>query len=260
MAGSVLRTLLNKTEDNPILLKNNPGYLANLKSLKKSDQLRLWKGSWTVTVDSEGYFKREWLHMVDHAPSNLKLVRGWDLASSPEPSEGSSANPDYTVGCLVGKDMKTGHFYILDVNRFRKSSSEVIEEMIRTAKTDGIDDCVQCIAKDPGAAGAFFASFLTRTLVEHGITPKVLTVSGHKNKLTRFKPFATLAESGNVFCVKGVWNKDFFRELEEFTGGERNKKDDQVDAVADAFTVLMQQHTMPIFTLPSLTRESPLPT
>lgn len=246
-------------EDNPILLKNNPGYLANLKSLKKADQLRLWKGSWTITTESEGYFKREWLHMVDTVPDNLMLVRAWDLASSPEPPEGSAASPDYSVGALAGKDLKTGHFYILDINRFRKSSNEVIEEMVRTAKNDGVEDCVQCITKDPGAAGAYFASFLTRTLVEHGITPKVLTMSGHKNKLTRFKPFATLAESGSVFCLKAAWNKDFFRELEEFQGGERNKKDDQVDAIADAFSVLMKQYTAPVFVLPNLTRDSPLP-
>lgn len=74
--------------------------------------------------------------------------------------------------------------------------------------------------------------------------PKVLTMSGHKNKLSRFLPFASLAEAGNVFCLKAPWNKEFFVELERFTGGTRGQHDDQVDAVADATSVLIKQNTI----------------
>ena len=244
-------------EDNPILLKNNKGYLANLKSLKKVDQLRLWKGSWTAREESAGVFKREWVRMIGSYPQDLQLVRCWDLASSPEPSEGAYGNPDYSVGVLMGRS-KAGHYYILDVNRFRKRTNDVIEEIIKTAHRDGTDDTKVVITKDPGAAGAHFASFLTRTLIEHGISPKLLTMSGHKNKLSRFLPFCALAESGNVSCLIGAFNEDFFYELESFTGGARNLKDDQVDATADCVEVLMKQSVFPSFVLPQMTRPSPL--
>lgn len=246
-------------EDNPVLLKNNPSYLANLKSLKKIDQLRLWKGSWTAREESAGVFKREWVKMIGTFPQNLQLVRAWDLASSPEPSEGIGGNPDYTVGVLMGRS-KAGTYYILDVVRFRARTNEVIETMIKTAHTDGVDDVTQVISKDPGAAGSHFASYLSRTLIEHGITPRILTVSGHKNKLQRFLPFCALAEGGNVSCLIAKWNDSLFDELEMFTGGVRNQKDDQVDGVADATTVLMKQSTLPSFVLPDFSKPSVLPT
>lgn len=247
-------------EDNPVLLANNPGYLANLKSLKKIDQLRLWKGSWTAREDASGPFNRDSVHIAHQAPEDLQRVRAWDFASSPEPGEHDSTggNPDYSVGVLMGRT-KGGHYYVLDVARFRKRTNEVLEEIVRIAKLDGTEDTRVVITKDPGAAGAHFAGFLTRTLVEHGITPKVLTASGHKSKMSRFLPFTALCDSGNVSVLAAPWNEKWFNELESFTGGARNLKDDQVDATADAATVLMVNNTLPSFSLPDMSRNSVVP-
>ena len=247
-------------EDNPVLLASRPDYIPFLKSLKKADQLRLWKGSWHAKETTESYFDRSWCSVVTEVPPGLEMVRAWDLAASPEPVPGvSSGDPDYSASVLMGRS-KSGQYYVLDVYRFRKRTSEVIEEIIRVAHKDGVDDVKVVITKDPGAAGAHFAQYLTRILVEHGIQPKLLVSSGHTNKLKRFQPFSTLAQSGNVSILQGPWLKEWAEELEGFTGAARGYHDDMVDATADSANALMKQSTLPTFTLPNseFQRSSPI--
>lgn len=108
--------------------------------------------------------------MVDQMPQGLQLVRAWDRHPHQNRQKECPVIPDYS-GCSHGKiegwSLITSQTFI----GFRKRSNEVIEEIIRTAKNDGLDDCQVVITKDPGAAGAYFASFLSRTLIEHGVVP-----------------------------------------------------------------------------------------
>jgi hypothetical protein len=60
-----------------------------------------------------------------------------------------------------------------------------------------------------------------------------------RSKLTRASPWSSLAESGNVFIVRGEWNKAFIDECELFPVGPH---DDQVDAVSGAYQFLVENH------------------
>lgn len=241
--------------DNPILLKNQPTYLANLKALRRIDQLRLLHGSWTAREEAAGYFKREWCELVDAPPINpISRVRAWDLAST-IPSD-TNPDPDYTAGVKMSRD-KYGTYYIEDVVRFRKRSGEVLEEIIAQASYDGRESTPVAVPRDPGQAGKGWTSYLLRSLSEHGIFAKSVD-STTTGKLTRFLPLATLAESGNLKVVKGDWNEEFFAELEAFTGKRGKIHDDQVDAAADAFKVLARELHLPVFSLPDLSRPSGL--
>jgi len=240
--------------DNPILQKKMPEYKANLLAQSRVNQLRFLKGSWTAKAEGEGFFKRDWVKFVDHPPlSPIKTVRAWDLAAT-EKSE-SNNDPDYTAGVKMSRD-KLGNYYIEDVVRFRKSTAQVIEELIRTAKVDGIDDTEVIIPKDSGAGGAAANLFFVRTLAEQGITVKSAKISGHSGKLNRFLPFASIAEAGLVYLVKGEWNEHFLTELENFIPNNRNQKDDQVDATADAFNAISKSIQVPTFILPDTSRQS----
>jgi len=243
--------------DNPILLKNNPQYLANLLSQPRVNQLRYLHGSWTARAEGSGFFRREWVEVVDHAPADFTYnrVRSWDFAAS-IPSE-SNPNPDWTAGVKMSRD-KFGYYYVEDVNRFRKLSDGVIKEVIKTAESDGLDQTVT-IPKDPGAGGKTANAFQLRTLAEHGITAKSVVVSGHSGKIARFTPFCTLAEAGFVRVVRGDWNEAWFTELELFEG-LRTQKDDQVDATADAFNTLSKSVVLPTIAVPKLEQSSPIPT
>lgn len=242
--------------DNPILLKNNPGYLANLLSQPRVNQLRFLHGSWTAKAEGSGYFNRDWIKIVDHPTVNpLGRVRSWDLAAS-IPSE-SAPNPDWTAGVKMSRS-RIGMYRIEDVNRFRKLTDGVVAEIIRTAEEDGLDDTQVTIPKDPGAGGKVANTFYLRTLAENGVAAKSVVVSGHSGKIQRFLPFCALAEAGCVEMVRGDWNEEYLAELEDFIG-DRKQKDDQVDATSDAFNTLAKQIQLPTFALPSLEKASPVP-
>lgn len=242
--------------DNPVLLKNNPGYLANLLSQPRVNQLRYLYGSWTARAEGSGFFRREWCPVVDHGPTNVhNRVRSWDLAAS-IPSE-TNPDPDWTAGVKMSRD-KYGYYYIEDVKRFRKLPDGVMKELVSTAHDDGLDECKVTIPKDPGAGGKTANGFQLRTLAENGITASSVVVSGHSGKISRFTPFCTLAESGFVRVVKGDWNEAWFTELELFEG-LRTQKDDQVDATADAFNTLCKSVVLPTIVVPNMEMNNPIP-
>lgn len=237
--------------DNPVILKNNPGYLANLLSQPRVNQLRYLHGSWTAKAEGAGFFRREWCEVIEEhelPPNMVGRVRSWDLAGSI--ASETYPNPDWTAGVKMSRD-KFGFYYIEDVQRFRKLSDGVLKAILDCANRDGKDDCTVTIPKDPGAGGKTANSFFIRTLAENGIPAKSVVVSGHSGKISRFKPFCTLAEQGMVRIVKGDWNESFLAELEDFIG-DKNQKDDQVDACSDAFNTLCKQIQLPTFAVPSL--------
>jgi predicted phage terminase large subunit-like protein len=244
--------------DNPYLLPpRNTSYLANLLAQPKVNQLKYLHGSWTAREATSGYFKREWTPIVDFPPDNpISRVRSWDFAGS----EASVAlpNPDWTAGVKMSRD-KYGIYYIEDVCRFRARTDKVLKTVVDIAHADGIEDCHVTIPMDPGAAGKTANAFYLRVLAENGVPARTCSISGHSGKVTRFKPFSALAESGSVRVVRGDWNEAFFNELEEFTG-LRTQKDDQVDATSDAFSTLARQITIPTFSLPDMSQPSPLVT
>jgi hypothetical protein len=126
--------------DNPVLLKNNPGYLANLLSQPRVNQLRYLHGSWTAKAEGAGFFRREWVRVIEPhelPPNMVGRVRSWDLAGS-IPSE-TYPNPDWTAGVKMSRD-RFGYYYIEDVERFRKLSDGVLKGILDCAQRDGKDD------------------------------------------------------------------------------------------------------------------------
>lgn len=194
--------------------------------------------------------------MIDLPPVNVvSRVRAWDLASS-VPSE-SNPDPDYTASVKISRD-RFGVYYIEDVNRFRKRTSEVIESIVSEHHADGLDTTRCVVPRDPGAGGAHFNSYLVKVLAENGIYAKSCQVSGHSGKLQRFLPLCSLAQSGYLKVLKAEWNEEFFEELENFTGG-RKGHDDMVDAASDAFNTLARELHMPVIDLPDFSKQDSIP-
>lgn len=235
---------------NPLLIKNNPMYLANLESLRRVAKERDLYGNWYVREEEAGYFKREWLGEPLRTPPKdvNNRVRAWDLAGS-IPSE-TNSNPDWTVGVLMSKDTN-GKYCIEHVERFRARHGEVLDRIVEVARRDG-DDVTIIIPKDAGQAGATAAAYHVGVLAEQGFKCKVQGTS--KSKLKRFEPASCSMEVGNFTIVQGDWNEPFFDELEAFDGlaSSRTKKDDQVDGVSDGFAVLSTMRRVPLFSLPEL--------
>lgn len=237
--------------DNPPLMEADPSYVTRLKNAPRVEMERLLLGSWYARPEETGYWKKEWITNIPQKPLKVKKrVRAWDISGS-LPSE-TYPNPDWTVGVLMSLD-EDNNYIIEDVCRFRDRYQGVFQKIVRCAKDDGADTTI-IIPADPGAAGKAYASQLVRDLADLGFYSKVKTTN--QNKLTRFAPFASVSEAGFVKLVQGEWNDAYIDELEAFDG-DRNKKDDQVDASSDAYWALSQSITLPDFKLPSFIQSNP---
>lgn len=221
--------------DNKILLKADPGYLANLKALSLVQRERLLMGNWKIRPAAGQYFKRDMFRVVHSIPDKVASVaRAWDLAATA--ISPANPNPDRTASCLMAR-LRNGQYIILDVQRRALGAADVRELMRNTAKADRAQfpGCRQIIPQDPGQAGKDQAASLVSFLA--GYSVKTHTVTG--SKITRAEPFAAQVQHGAVMIVEAPWNDDYFDELEGFPDALH---DDQVDASADAFTAVCKGH------------------
>ena len=215
-----------KVSDNPALLRVNPDYLVWLQSLPLLERERLLLGNWKIRPAAGLYFKREWCAVVDEVPTDLDVVRYWDLAAT----EKTALNdPDWTVGVKLGRD-RGGGYWLLDVVRARANPGDVERLLLDTAAQDGNRVRIG-FGKDPGQAGKSQALHLVRVLSSFTVAPAA--ESG--DKTTRFGPFSSQSRAGNVKIRRGRWNEDLFRVLEGFPDLTH---DDEADACSGALEML----------------------
>lgn len=186
-------------------------------------------------------FKTSAFRVVDIVPVGV-AARGWDLASGTR----DGGNPDWTVGVKLIRDAK-GAIFIDDIERIRVGPGSLQELVANTAARDGTAVVIG-LPRDPGQAGAFQMSVLTRMLA--GYRVRVSPETG--SKVVRADPVASQINAGNVYLRRAPWNQALIDELAAFPGGD---KDDQVDALSRAFMVLCEDGGPARFTnLPILGR------
>lgn len=175
-----------------------------------------------------GMFHVDKIEIVDAAPALMKECRYWDTASS-------AGKGDYTAGVRMGKDVKSGIYYIMDVVRGQWSSDERKRIQRQTADMDyAYPICInvpQIQSEDPGSAGKDQSADFIRLMSGH--TAECIRETGAKE--TRADPFSSQVNAGNVKMVKAGWNKAYIDELRLFPFG---KNDDMVDSSAGGFNWL----------------------
>lgn len=172
-----------------------------------------------------GMFKADRVEVMESAPANLKLCRGWDQAAS-------SGRGDYTVGALLGKDAD-GAWWIVDI--VRQQTDEPRALLKQTAATDGKAVPISW-PQDPGAAGKDQSKSLTSDMA--GYTFHTSPETGAKE--TRWEPFSSQVNGRNVKMVRAPWNRAL---LEEMQTAPRGAHDDMLDALARAFSYLTNQRS-----------------
>jgi predicted phage terminase large subunit-like protein len=212
--------------DNPALLRANPEYYMWLESLPLLERARLLCGNWKIRPAAGLYFKREWCTIVDEVPTDLDIVRYWDLAAT-EKTEFN--DPDWTVGIKLGRD-RNGGYWLLDMIRGRANPGDVEKMLLNIASQDGKRVRIG-FGQDPGQAGKSQAQHLVRAL--GNFTVVASPESG--DKLTRFGPFSSQCRAGNVKVKRANWNEELFRVLEGFPDLPH---DDEVDACSGAYEML----------------------
>jgi len=207
-------------DDNPIVQKVNPKYVAWLKGLKGVERARLLDGNWLVRESASGYFKREWCQAKPLLDLDIvQYCRAWDIAGS-LPSD-ALPNPDWTAGVLIGKT-KDQRYVIVDVVRFRARFGEVMQKIIETAKSDPEGTHI-IIPQEPGQAGKAAGQMMLKDLLGEGFPARMRP--SNKSKVVRFQPFAAAAQAGLIDYLEAPWNEVYFSELEGFDGSRRVKDD-----------------------------------
>jgi len=170
-----------------------------------------------------GIFKRTWFHRVSSLPEIVHSVRYWDTAMS------SKETADYTASVKLGQGVD-GHYYIMDVVRFRKEWGDVIPAMAEVMLKDGTS--VQ--------QGIEEVAFMSRAITELNQDPRLhnYSIFGYpvdKDKVTRALPFAARLSAGNVSVLDSHWTDDYLDEMCSFPNGAH---DDQCDASSGSWAMI----------------------
>jgi len=261
--------------DNPVMLENNPEYLAFLEGLNPIDKARLLHGNWETRPEGSSYFDRKWLNRVSKRPSLGITCRAWDKASS-EPSD-IEKFPDFTASIKMVKT-PDGRYTILgdyhpsnkDLDehykgRFRRRAGARDQIIENQSLFDG-RECYVVLPVDPAAAGKVEYQESAKKLINlgKGLIVKSDPMPSNKSKLIKFTPFSSACENGLVDIVEDSFPdrdtlEQFYKELEAFDGerSTRQRKDDWPDCSASAFNYLCKEEIIPDFTLPSFTQKNP---
>lgn len=227
--------IASKLSDNQILMKQNPGYISNLKALPEVEMERLLNGNWKIKPAAGLFFKRSQVQIIDKVPDDvIKWVRGWDLAAT---SESEGGEPAYTAGVLMGK-RRNGVYVVADVHNKRYSADEARQAIKVTARVDKAKyrRVRVKLPQDPGQAGKDQAQSYIKFLAGFD----VITERESGSKETRAEPFAAQWQHGNVEIVAAAWNEEYFSQLESFPESQFK---DMVDASSAAFSELEKQNT-----------------
>lgn len=215
-------------QDNQILMKRDPGYLANLKALPLVERERLLYGNWKIKPAAGLFFKRSQVGaFLEAVPDDvISWARGWDLAATSEDEDG---DPAYTAGVLIGK-RRNGRYVVANVTNVRLDADDVRKHIKSTCTMDKqkYKRVVERLPQDPGQAGKDQAKSYIKMLA--GFIVKTIPETGSKE--TRAEPFAAQWQAGNVDLVIGEWNEMYLTQLESFP---ESKFKDMVDASSSAF-------------------------
>ena len=233
--------LFSTVYDNPICIKQNPGYLSFLEGLPKIEKARLLHGNWYMRPEGSNYFQREWLNKLDYFPRLVTRCRSLDKAAS----EVSDINrfPDFTASIGMGKTEEGdvvifGNYcdsnYDKDTEcygHFRKRPGEREKIILAQAIHDG-KNTVIVQPEDPGSGGKSEFLQSSKDLIGQGFVVRKDPACTTAGKLKRFEPFSAACQNGMVSIVESSFDiktlNYIYKELEAFDGerSTRVRKDD----------------------------------
>jgi len=230
-------------QDNAILMKNDPSYLANLKSLPLVEQERLLGGNWNIRPAAGLYFPRNKAKLIEDIPDDLvRVVRAWDLAGTEDKKNNNPEDgPAYTAGVLIGK-RKSGKIVILDVINRRLNSSEVRNLVLNTARSDKAAYKSKYrirMNQDPGQAGVDQKEQYIKLL--SGFSLNIERESGSKE--VRAEPLSAQWINGNVEVLNRAWTSEYLAQLDGFPD---RKFKDMADASNTGFLELEKMNTISV--------------
>jgi predicted phage terminase large subunit-like protein len=207
-----------KLSDNPLLVRADPQYKANLMALSEYDRRQLLDGNWNVQPKGD-FFREDWFRYYDILPETLNIYGASDYALSEE-------GGDYTVHGIFGVDSHD-NTYLLDWWRSQSLSADWIDELVRLIK---IWKPI-CWFEEGGSIIKGLKPFIDRELIANNTYCRREAFNyGNNNKKARATGISGRFQMGKIFFPKGrQWVATLKRELLAFPNG---KHDDQVDVLS----------------------------
>lgn len=165
------------------------------------------------------YFKKEWIHEVDHLPplATMRVYGGSDYAVT-------QSGGDYTVHAVVGVD-PGGRLYLLDLWRAQASSDKWVDafcDLVKKWKPIGW-------AEETGQIKSGVGPFLIRRILETGAYVAREQFPTRGDKAIRAQSFrGRIASTGLHIAKDTPFKADLINEMMSFPVGVH---DDQVDAL-----------------------------
>ena len=180
-----------------------------------------------------GMFKVDNFQVIDTIDYDkvLRTVRYWDKA-------GTAGGGDYTVGIKMHQ-LKGNKWIVADMKRGQWGSDEREDIIKQTAIADGTDVEVW-IEQEPGSGGLESAQATIRNLA--GFLAYADRPVGKKEK--RADPYSVQVNNGNVWILRGEWNRDFIEEHRYFP---YSKHKDIIDASGGAWSKLIEEKEIIIY-------------
>jgi len=222
--------------DNPILLRQNPEYMANLLALPFIERMRLLKGNWKIRATGGTIFNRAWFEIVPWIAEGGRECRFWDFASTKKDLKGN--DPSYTAG--VKMRFVENEWCVTDVIAVQEGPAHVEKLFLKTSWEDAAlaeEEGTEYLVRweiEPGSAGKREAARLTRLLA--GLDAKGVRPRGEK--FVRAKPFAVQAEQGHVKVLKARWNDPYLNSLHNQPDAPHT---DRMDASSGVFRALTKR-------------------
>jgi len=221
--------------DNQILLKADPGYLANLKALPPVEQERFLWGNWKIRPEAGKVFNRSWFDVVEGVPHGGIEVRFWDFAAT------AKEHKDKRSAATAGVKMRRvgSDYYITDVIEEFWGPAEADERMVIVSKADGMVARQSNTAfmvrweQEGGSSGTRNSVDLMKKLA--GLDARGVPPRG--DKFMRSTPLATQAMIKKVHLVKGSWNEHWLTHM-------HNQPNTPLKDIMDASSGAFQQLTM----------------
>lgn len=232
--------ILSTLQDNKILMRNDPSYLANLQALPLVEQERLLGGNWDIRPAAGMYFPRSKVTLIDQIPNDVvRWVRAWDLAGTEDKKNNNPEDgPAYTAGVLIGK-RKNGDIIIGDVINLRLNASDVRKTVLNTAKADKAAYKSKYrirMNQDPGQAGVDQKEQYIKLL--SGFSVNIERESGSKE--VRAEPLSAQWINGNVYVLNAPWTSAYLAQMDGFPD---RKFKDMADASGTGFLELEKMNT-----------------
>ena len=185
---------------------------------------RIWDGA-IIDIGGGDYFPSDKVNYLDDAPTVENMVRAWDLAAT-EPSE-DNPDPDFTAGVKMGRD--GDRIIIFDAEMEKFNASQVRSLVKQCASNDGDETRIR-LPQDPGQAGKEQAESYKRMLSDYDVVTERVT----GDKETRSEGLSAEWQAGNVYLVRGPWNKDYLEMMNAFP--TKGIHDDVVDSSNDGYS------------------------